>query len=288
MAGGTNEPIKGGRQSDGVPPSLMSNPIPSENSVAFSFGPEPIPTYGPARVRLAATVRGALDRGIRRLDLAECPTVGPAWSLAEQASHELWPAVTVFLPELSRWTSRAPGPGEVVLLGATREQHSPGDEGMRGLGVRFTEIGAAEAGAIAAASAGARWIAIPGSVLDAPRLVPLARAVRAAGAQVLLTNPHADGRLDGQWLTDGLSANTRRTRPVDFGELERSYAPVLALRFLTEGRRRTLPQAAVAFAFAIGATPSVRFRDLAQVEAFGRPGSVDPLSEDELARVVRI
>jgi aryl-alcohol dehydrogenase-like predicted oxidoreductase len=104
---------------------------------------------------------------------------------------------------------------------------------------------------------------------------------------VLLTNPHADGRLDGQWLTEGLSPPARAPRPVDLADLERSYAPVLALRFLTERRRRTLPQAAVAFALALGAMPSVRFRDLAQVEAFGNADQIEPLTEAELARLVR-
>jgi aryl-alcohol dehydrogenase-like predicted oxidoreductase len=104
---------------------------------------------------------------------------------------------------------------------------------------------------------------------------------------VLLTNPHADGRLDGQWLSDGLATPSRSPHPVDFAELERAYSPVLALGFLTEHRRRTLPQAAMAFAFALGAVPSVRFRDLAQVEAFGNPDQVEPLTDAELGRLAR-
>jgi hypothetical protein len=265
----------------------MANSEPREPAVAFSIGPDVPPVYGPTRARFLATIRGATERGIGFLDLSETPALGPSWSLAEAGAGDRWTLITVFVPELPSAPRPGPFPREVVGLAPAWGSGGPDERHRGATGVRYRELGAAEAGAVGAARAGARWVAVPGSVLDAARLVPLAEEIRAAGARILLTNPHADGRLDGRWLAEGLGADTRRTRPLELGELERSYGPVLALGFLTEGRRRTLPQAAVAFALAIGAVPSVRFRDVGQLDAFGRPESVVPLTPEELARAVR-
>jgi hypothetical protein len=255
-------------------------------TVAFSLGTEATPSAGPARARLARTLGGAVARGVTVLDVSESPSQDAGWALAREGAGPRWSMLTVFLAAETPGPARAPSPGATVVLAAP---HSvvPNGEIAATSGVRFDELGSAEAGAAAAAQAGAAWVSLPGSLIDAPRLIPLVATIRAAGASVLLTNPHADGRLDGQWLSEGLSPPARAPRPVDLADLERSYAPVLALRFLTERRRRTLPQAAVAFALALGAVPSVRFRDLAQVEAFGNADQLEPLTEAELGRLAR-
>jgi aryl-alcohol dehydrogenase-like predicted oxidoreductase len=263
----------------------VSDPDPSASPVAFSLGPSAPPSAGITRERLVATLRGAFERGIRTVDLSDSPATEASLALVRESASERWRDVTVFLSERPRSSYSAGAPRSEIVL----ERNAPGavrePDQVRHWGVRFTELGAAEAGAVSAARSGARWVALPGSVLDANRLIPLTSDVRRGGADVLLTDPHADGRLDGRWLTDGLAPNVRSPRPVDLEAVTRSYAPVLALRFLTEGHRRTLPQAAVAFALALGATPSVRFRDLGQVAAYGVSGSVVPLSEEELARL---
>lgn len=253
--------------------------------LAFSVGSEPTPSAGPSRARLARTIAGAVAAGLPALDLSDSPTPEAAWTLAREGAGPRWSALGIFVTERPAELTGRALPGQLIVLESPSERRSGQMPG--GPGVRFGELGAAEAGAHSAVRGGAAWVALPGSLLDAPRLIELVAELRAAGAAVLLTNPHADGRLDGQWLTEGLSPTSRSPRPVDFAELERSYAPVLALAFLTERRGRTLPQAAVAFAVAIGAVPSVRFRDLAQVEAFGTPDRLEPLTEAELARLAR-
>jgi hypothetical protein len=255
-------------------------------AVAYSLGTEAMPTAGPARARLAKTVGGAIARGVTVLDVSESPSQDAGWLLAREGAGPRWSRLTVFLLAEPGKPERTPPPGATVVLAAQASAVPDADPAMRP-GVRFDELGMAEAEAVAVANAGAAWVSLPGSIIDAPRLIPLVAKIRAAGAAVLLTNPHADGRLDGQWLAEGLSPPARAPRPVDLADLERSYAPVLALRFLTERRRRTLPQAAVAFALALGAVPSVRFRDLAQVEAFGNADQIEPLTEAELARLAR-
>ncbi|MCI4327009.1 MAG: hypothetical protein L3K16_05170 [Thermoplasmata archaeon] len=265
----------------------MTSRMSSDGSgrIAVSLGPAPIPLAGPLRVRRAATIAGALRSGLRILDLTDTPGPATAWEFARDAAAELWTDLTVVVAEAPTGEPGSPAPARVAVVRPNAPAPGTGAARNPESGVRFSELGAAEAGIAAAASAGARWVAVPGSLLAAPRLISLAPLARRAGAELLLTNPHADGRLDGLWLNDGLGIDSRRTHPVDFREIERAYAPVLALRFLTESRRRTLPQAAVAFAWAIGAIPSVRFRDLAQVAAFGRPLEIAPLADAELERL---
>ncbi|MFI5415572.1 MAG: hypothetical protein ACHQ16_08000, partial [Candidatus Lutacidiplasmatales archaeon] len=128
----------------------------------------------------------------------------------------------------------------------------------------------------------------PGHLLDANRVRAVVRGIRTAGAEALLTNPLADGRLDGRWLSEGTLAQDGPPRPMDLASLQQAFAPVLPLGFLTAGRRRTLAQAAVGFVRAIGAVPSVRFRDLRQIAELVDPGGADPLSTDEVERAVAV
>jgi hypothetical protein len=263
----------------------MSSDEAGRGTIAVSLGPDPIPAAGPVRVRRAATLAGALRSGRRVLDLSDTPGPAGAWTFARDAAGEFWRELTVVVPDPPPEGSTAPAPARVVVVRSSVPARGDGSSSPGDVGVRYGDLGAAEVGSPGALAAGARWISVPGSVLAASRLIPLASAIRGAGAEILLSNPHADGRLDGLWMNDGLGADSRRPRPLDIHELERAYAPVLALRFLTESRHRTLPQAAVAFAWAIGATPSVRFRDLGQVDSFGNPAKIVPLTASEVARL---
>jgi aryl-alcohol dehydrogenase-like predicted oxidoreductase len=154
--------------------------------------------------------------------------------------------------------------------------------------VKFADLDHAEARWQAEVYDGARWVSFPGHILEARRLLPVVRGIREAGAEVLLTNPLAEGRLDGRWLSEGTLAQDGPPRPMDLPSLQRAYAPVLPLGFLTTGRRRTLAQAAIGFVRAIGAIPSVRFRDIRQIAELVDGSGADPLSEDELERVTAV
>lgn len=152
----------------------------------------------------------------------------------------------------------------------------------------FPTLDAAEVGWRGAVHDGADWISLPGHLLDARRVLSVVRGIRESGAEALLTNPLADGRLDGRWLSEGTLAQDGPPRPMDLASLQRAYAPVLPLGFLTAGRRRTLAQAAIGFVRAIGAVPSVRFRDLRQMAELVDPGGADPLSSEEVERLVAV
>ncbi len=60
-------------------------------------------------------------------------------------------------------------------------------------------------------------------------------------------DPLGGGRLDGSRLVEASGPRRPEVGPVRVRELEREFAPVLALGFLTEGRRRTLAQASLRF-----------------------------------------
>jgi aryl-alcohol dehydrogenase-like predicted oxidoreductase len=103
-----------------------------------------------------------------------------------------------------------------------------------------------------------------------------------------MTDPHAGGRLDGGLLSSGVLDHPGAPRPLDLAELQRQYAPVLPLGFLTAARRRTLGQAAVAFVLTLGAVPAIRFRDARQLAELTDPPATEPLSDAELSRLERI
>jgi aryl-alcohol dehydrogenase-like predicted oxidoreductase len=61
-------------------------------------------------------------------------------------------------------------------------------------------------------------------------------------------DPFDGGRLDGRRMTDAVSTRRPDVGPVRLRELEQEFAPVLSLGFLTQGRKRTLAQAAIQYA----------------------------------------
>lgn len=118
----------------------------------------------------------------------------------------------------------------------------------------------------------------------------LLAAAAEEGAGVLVRVPHSSGLLEGkftaettfpptdhrshrprQWLTDGLK------------KLER-------LRFLTEGRGRTIGQAAIQFILSSPAAASVlpNIYDAEQLQEFAAAPDTPELTEDELGRVAEL
>ncbi|HKN06354.1 MAG TPA: hypothetical protein VJ021_01950 [Thermoplasmata archaeon] len=67
------------------------------------------------------------------------------------------------------------------------------------------------------------------------------------GTGIIARDPFSDGRLDGSRFAAVGTPGGPEDRPVDLRRLHREFEPILRLRFLTEGRRRTLAQAAVRF-----------------------------------------
>ena len=102
---------------------------------------------------------------------------------------------------------------------------------------------------------------------------------------MLLTNVLAGGRLDGSWPEQGVLPRTGGAGPTPLRDLQEAYGPTLGLGFLTEDRRRTLPQAAIAFVVRLGAVASVPFRDANEVAALAHSEAVPPLTDAEFRRI---
>jgi aryl-alcohol dehydrogenase-like predicted oxidoreductase len=125
------------------------------------------------------------------------------------------------------------------------------------------------------------------SLLEPSRVPELdARALRSP-TRVLVRDPLGSGRLDGSRFSAQLTDRRPGAAPYDVSVLQKEYAPVLRLGFLTAGKRRTLAQAALQYllhrpwlACVLVPLPAPeRWNEiLSSVEA-------PPLSEEEVQRV---
>lgn len=140
------------------------------------------------------------------------------------------------------------------------------------------------------AAAGARFVRLPGNLLSpAPERAAISTA-RACGLAVLLSDPFAGGRLNGEWLRTSPVERPSLRGPPAFSSLQRGWASTLRLGFLTEDRGRTLAQAAFQYASALGEGVTVLVEaltrdDLAEIAAALRGV---PLTQEQRTRAARI
>lgn len=120
--------------------------------------------------------------------------------------------------------------------------------GVGSLAVRLDEAALDAAGIRAVASAGVRIFLARWSLLEREIAGSVLPVLRETGSSLLAVDPHADGRLDGRRVLSPAAGRRAGSHPLDPSELRRAMAPVLGLRYLTEGTGRTLIQAAVQFA----------------------------------------
>lgn len=125
------------------------------------------------------------------------------------------------------------------------------------------------------------------SLLDRELAILWNHSNSGSPASLLARNPFADGRLDGSRFAAAGTRGGPEGGPVNLRELHTEFDPVLRLGFLTEGRRRTLAQAALRFvlgwpwvATAVIPLPSPERFD--EILGFG---STPPLSEEERSRL---
>jgi aryl-alcohol dehydrogenase-like predicted oxidoreductase len=125
------------------------------------------------------------------------------------------------------------------------------------------------------------------SLLDT-RLVPLIGAQEGREVEtVLVRDPFAGGRLDGSRWVGSAVARGPDAGPIRLRDVQAEFEPVLRLAYLTEGRQRTLAQAALRYAGHwpwVGSilVPLPTSDRLAEVlGAFATP----PLTEAEIQRV---
>ncbi|MGC2034858.1 MAG: aldo/keto reductase [Thermoplasmata archaeon] len=135
--------------------------------------------------------------------------------------------------------------------------------------------------------AGADVVEVPYNLLDRGGIADLRSKGPGTPIPVVVADPLASGRLGGAFLAEDRRILAGPSPPTPIRELQRSLGPVLQLGFLTEGRHRTLAQAALQFALhdprvsvaVVPALPLERWPDY--LGAFDAPG----LSPDEIGRI---
>ncbi|MGA8302320.1 MAG: aldo/keto reductase [Thermoplasmata archaeon] len=128
------------------------------------------------------------------------------------------------------------------------------------------------------------------SPLDRRLLFPISERASEGPTGFLARDPFGSGRLDGTRFAGSATHRRPDVRPDSVRELQREFDPVLRLGFLTEGRRRTLAQAALRFVLhwpwvcsCIVPIPSPeRMDELTLTE------STPPLSEGEVDRILAL
>lgn len=156
-------------------------------------------------------------------------------------------------------------------------------------GVRF-ERDVPERGLLAEwVEAGARHFAFPLHLLNGRTSVPAANWVAESGGRVSALDVFAGGRLNGEALEDGrLGLAAGVPRPLDLDRWSRELAPVLRLGFLTEGKRRTLPEAALHFALATDGVDeaALPLGDPRRLETWCRADARSALTSEERERAL--
>lgn len=128
------------------------------------------------------------------------------------------------------------------------------------------------------------------SLLETRHLPQLEARAASFSTAVLVRDPFAGGRLDGSRLSNELADRSPTAGPVDLRALQEEFAPILRLGFLTEGRRRTLAQAALLWLWSHRWTTSVLLpvpRPERWPEVRGAVAA-PPLSPAELERIGRL
>ncbi|MGP8075550.1 MAG: hypothetical protein ACLP8Y_02275 [Thermoplasmata archaeon] len=109
-------------------------------------------------------------------------------------------------------------------------------------------------------------------------------------ARLIARNPFGDGRLDGSRFAATVVPGEPGHGPVDVRRLHAEFDPVLRLGFLTQGRRRTLAQAALHFVLRWPwvATCVLPLSTPERFEEILGYASSPPLDEDDLERLSRV
>jgi aryl-alcohol dehydrogenase-like predicted oxidoreductase len=109
-------------------------------------------------------------------------------------------------------------------------------------------------------------------------------------ARLIARNPFGDGRLDGSRFAATMVPGEPGHGPVDVRRLHAEFDPVLRLGFLTQGRRRTLAQAALHFVLRWPwvATCVIPLPTPERFDEILGYASSPPLDEDDLERWSRV
>lgn len=118
----------------------------------------------------------------------------------------------------------------------------------------------------------------------------IAAAEKKGGISVFTRVPHSSGLLEGKYTNDTKFAPSdhRSHRPREW--LVEGLKKLESVSFLTEGTGRTIAQAALQWILASPACVSTlpNIYNIDQLEEFAAAADVEPLSQDELARVAEL
>jgi hypothetical protein len=92
------------------------------------------------------------------------------------------------------------------------------------------------------------WVRFPLHLLNAATVAPLVDRWSSDGVGVVVDDPFAGGLLDGGWLSGSPLEAAGPPRDLDWEATRQRLAPVAQLGYLTQGRGRTLWQAALSYA----------------------------------------
>jgi hypothetical protein len=196
-------------------------------------------------------LRHARARGITLFDLAGARDPMAAATLLVHAFPEPDPDLVVILPS-ARPGVPAPrvGSASASLIERSAATQDPAADPGLDPARRVTRLSDEPPGDPLGLSvpSGSTLLSGPFSLLDHRWFSSLEQAATDGPLGFFARDPLAGGRLDGSrlggpWVERGPSG-----APVSLRRLEEEYAPVIRLRFLTEGRVRTLAQAAVRYA----------------------------------------
>jgi aryl-alcohol dehydrogenase-like predicted oxidoreductase len=113
---------------------------------------------------------------------------------------------------------------------------------------------------------------------------------RERGVGVLVRVPHSSGMLEGRYTKDTVFGENDHRRHRTKEWLEQGLRKIETLRFLTEGRGRTLGQAALQFILSEPSVPSAlpNIYDEAQLEEFAAASDTPEFTRDEIDRVAEL
>jgi aryl-alcohol dehydrogenase-like predicted oxidoreductase len=138
-------------------------------------------------------------------------------------------------------------------------------------------------------STGSNLLVGPLSLVDRSLVPAFEQRSREGPVGLVATDPFAGGLLDGSRISRSLGDRSIGAGPTQLRTLEEEFAPILALAFLTSGKKRTLYEAALLYTLhwswvTTVAVPLPAPERLARLLAVER---LPPLSGEELERLSR-
>ncbi|MGA7923844.1 MAG: hypothetical protein WCA77_07700 [Thermoplasmata archaeon] len=258
----------------------------------LSLTPEPLGTLERIRLRFPEIVDDGLivlspvqESPAPRPLLPEPPAAENVEGPAEFATAALrvlgTPAIDFFsIP----WGRHEKDSAETALASVDRLVR---ENRLRGWGADFGDL-IGESDAREALRRGAFGAFIRANLLRPGALVDHRAWESSITLPLLIRDPFDQGRLSGELLTQRSLPELALRGPIPVTDLERTFRPVLRFKFLTEGRKRTLAQAALQFLLQDSAVACVLLPEAGpdRLAEWAASADREPLTQDQLDRIL--